>query len=621
MINQVSATFALTAEKLLLDGQFEEAISTCEAGLALYPNYPSAMCILAKAYYFVGNFGAAESLISTAFEHFPTNLAIIKIKKAIFEQTLSIENNSIEIDENATVSDIESYNESNNIENENIENQLNEISEGTEMKIEIDENFNEEEKNIEEEFDIENNEENAEQSTVQEIEDNFVNDSIDEIFDEIPKDTDKNADENLEELDEIPESIDEDLEIIEDSENEESQYEDIVDVEEADSELEEVTVLEENLTDNNVDNNLLRINEIEKLTMALKNFDNSDDDDLMEEELSDNSLEEENLEESFEIERMDEETFFPKHTQQDSIAEMLNNDDNDNEYNEDNEIDDNEIIVDAEEPELTAETAEIEVEEETTVDNFDEITNDESADYAELEQAENIEDMTTEDIIEEAEDIEDMMTEDIIEETDNIEDIVTEDIIEEAENIDDGLNEYVEVKPIIIEEPAAVKLVSDLYHIDLELPRITAKTAIKKYPINHLDIAFDYSSINFFFNDYVFNKSENLTVAEDTIVNDIIIDNDVIDDKAQDFLNIAKGLENAKIASIVEDEIEEEECDAPLVASETMAKICTKQNAYSKAIKVYQMLIVEKPEKTDFYNEQIEFLQSELLQSEIVANN
>jgi hypothetical protein len=42
-----------------------------------------------------------------------------------------------------------------------------------------------------------------------------------------------------------------------------------------------------------------------------------------------------------------------------------------------------------------------------------------------------------------------------------------------------------------------------------------------------------------------------------------------------------------------------------------MAKILIKQNAFDKAIKVYKMLIEEKPEKTDYYHEQIEALQSQ----------
>lgn len=76
-------------------------------------------------------------------------------------------------------------------------------------------------------------------------------------------------------------------------------------------------------------------------------------------------------------------------------------------------------------------------------------------------------------------------------------------------------------------------------------------------------------------------------------------------------LDIAKGLENAKITPVLEDiDEEEEQFETPLVASETMAKILIKQNAIDKAIKVYQMLIIEKPEKADYYKEQIENINS-----------
>jgi len=76
-------------------------------------------------------------------------------------------------------------------------------------------------------------------------------------------------------------------------------------------------------------------------------------------------------------------------------------------------------------------------------------------------------------------------------------------------------------------------------------------------------------------------------------------------------LDIAKGLENAKITPVLEDiDEEEEQFETLLVASETMAKILIKQNAIDKAIKVYQMLIIEKPEKADYYKEQIENINS-----------
>jgi hypothetical protein len=80
---QVSSTFALIAEKQLKDGLFEEAINTCKAGLSVYPNYPSAICILAKSYYLSGNIDNANSVIGAALEHFPNSIAIINTHKQI----------------------------------------------------------------------------------------------------------------------------------------------------------------------------------------------------------------------------------------------------------------------------------------------------------------------------------------------------------------------------------------------------------------------------------------------------------------------------------------------------------------------------------------------------------
>ena len=372
-MTQISTTFALTAEKQLIDGQFEEAITTCKEGLSVYPNYPSAMCILAKAYYFAGDFTSAQSLIDTAFETFPTNLAVVKIKNAIFEHTLEM-----------------------NFSNDSLSDSL------SENIFKEEENFADSE-SIETEYSEENifNEEN--------IFDNSKNDICNDI-------------------EQAPE------------------------------------------------NKLHHINGIEKIMMELKSFDKSDINDIIPEEIEE----------------------------------------------------------------------EISMEEESFDDDFD------------FKQ-----------------------------------------------------NEYVEVENIA-EETNTTKLISDLYRIDLELPRIIVEETVGNYLLNHLEAAIDCSEINFFFNAsdefFIVNETRSKIAKSDFASNYQPIG---CDTKTQDLLDIAKGLENAKITPVLEDiDEEEEQFETPLVASETMAKILIKQNAIDKAIKVYQMLIIEKPEKADYYKEQIENISS-----------
>lgn len=83
-----------------------------------------------------------------------------------------------------------------------------------------------------------------------------------------------------------------------------------------------------------------------------------------------------------------------------------------------------------------------------------------------------------------------------------------------------------------------------------------------------------------------------------------------IDDLSQ----IAKQVETAKISPVVEFEGKEEKDGnyEVIVASETMAKIFVKQKAYKKAIKVYEILISEKPDKKEYFAQLIKELEEKL---------
>ncbi len=143
--------------------------------------------------------------------------------------------------------------------------------------------------------------------------------------------------------------------------------------------------------------------------------------------------------------------------------------------------------------------------------------------------------------------------------------------------------------------------ISKLYQIDLKFPREKSNIKIQPDVFENIKLDMDFSKADFF----------NFGVVDDEEkLKNIHNPDELIDEKAQEFLNLSKQLENAQVTLAEEsyDDQEPDSEDTPLVASETMAKIFTKQKAYKQAIKIYEMLIEEKPEKADFYHEQIEIL-------------
>lgn len=68
--------FAIDANKYLSEGDFKSAIQVCNAGLKLYPNYPTALSILIKAYYLNNEYNIAKSILDAALERYPKNLVI-----------------------------------------------------------------------------------------------------------------------------------------------------------------------------------------------------------------------------------------------------------------------------------------------------------------------------------------------------------------------------------------------------------------------------------------------------------------------------------------------------------------------------------------------------------------
>lgn len=116
------------------------------------------------------------------------------------------------------------------------------------------------------------------------------------------------------------------------------------------------------------------------------------------------------------------------------------------------------------------------------------------------------------------------------------------------------------------------------------------------YVSDKLQKVFSCKSESIKFDEFYISKKDN--------VDDTLTKSNITDSKVLEFLELSKKLEGAKISPVLEIE-ERDEDDAPLVASETMAKLFTKQKRYQKAIDVYNLLIEEKPEKADYYQEQI----------------
>lgn len=560
-MNQVSASFALVAEQQLIKGQYEEAIATCEEGLSLYPNYPSAMCILAKAYYCAENYAAAQSMINIALERFPTNIGIIKTGKAISEFTLNKEDiNNIESNytpNNDSVDVVEDNVEDDNIENYDKDEDYQDITnsyEEVETTVDV---------NVEEVVELET--EHRTEETLEEDEpqanvaDQFDGSDMVEHLIEIEKLTD-----TLREIDKTNKI-----------------YEELDNV--------DLNVKDENRLD--PDNDEFLDYKIDGM------FDNLDGDSV--ESIKSNVFEDET-----------------------------------------SEISDDTVLISDESSIIDGESV-------ATQDEF--VTNEQLLDDVALEF--NIDDNDNEmikDIVDDFEDNSEItrVGEDtFFPEYACQESIASSVSLAEDEDIVDGdLSEtdYIgEIKsnPFTIDDSLPKKIITELYRIDLEFPRMELDfdsdeitidridNIVEQYNdpvgyselsesdnIGELDINSDLSHSDSIDTENVYSGIDSGSDYDVDSVEGHVDSNNIIDEKTQDFLNIAKGLENAKIAPIIEDNLDEEESETPLVASETMAKIFAKQKAFDKAIKVYQMLIASKPENTDYYSEKIEQLNCEKLE-------
>jgi tetratricopeptide (TPR) repeat protein len=77
---KITRLFAVEAEKLLAAGQAQEAVQLCEAGLAQFPDYPTAYGILARAYHSLGDSHLASDAISRGLKRFPLQKYLLRLR-------------------------------------------------------------------------------------------------------------------------------------------------------------------------------------------------------------------------------------------------------------------------------------------------------------------------------------------------------------------------------------------------------------------------------------------------------------------------------------------------------------------------------------------------------------
>src|ERR1700680_382804 len=73
-----SIAFAQLAEECRRAGEYQEAIDTCRAGLAIHPGYLSARVTLGRALVELGHLDEAQVELSKVLESAPENLAAIR---------------------------------------------------------------------------------------------------------------------------------------------------------------------------------------------------------------------------------------------------------------------------------------------------------------------------------------------------------------------------------------------------------------------------------------------------------------------------------------------------------------------------------------------------------------
>ena len=75
MSNPVAASFAVTAEAMLSEHRYAEAVQLCASGVTEYPHYLGGYLMLARAYEALGKMHDASVMRTAAQERFPWYVA------------------------------------------------------------------------------------------------------------------------------------------------------------------------------------------------------------------------------------------------------------------------------------------------------------------------------------------------------------------------------------------------------------------------------------------------------------------------------------------------------------------------------------------------------------------
>ena len=102
-----SLAFAPLAEEYRRLGQFEEAISVCEAGLSRHPAYLSARVTLGRSLLEAGRLADSRRELSTVLESAPENLAATKALEEIARRERST--TPAQVDASATLAALERF--------------------------------------------------------------------------------------------------------------------------------------------------------------------------------------------------------------------------------------------------------------------------------------------------------------------------------------------------------------------------------------------------------------------------------------------------------------------------------------------------------------------------------
>ena len=84
MSSPISPLFAVHAEQFYNAGSYAEALELCLRGIEIYPHYPSAYVLTARAMWALGKSAQAQEFIANATQLFPVHPALLRLEQEFF---------------------------------------------------------------------------------------------------------------------------------------------------------------------------------------------------------------------------------------------------------------------------------------------------------------------------------------------------------------------------------------------------------------------------------------------------------------------------------------------------------------------------------------------------------